>query len=598
MQVKKLSWYDKLMYKKYLRANDLNKIGNWNNEIYKQNYNEYLLDYKNLYKNVKSVAPLNKAKFKNTGVIYQVLTYSFADGNNDGIGDFIGLKEKLDYIDNLGVDQIWLSPLHPSPSYHGYGVIDYTKVAKQLGGMEAFREFLEAAHHKGIKVYLDLVFNHTSYEHPWFQAALNGDEYYQKFYQFDIKHYDADVKQDSEVVRKRFWNIQKQAASNLKYIGRFWAGMPDLNLNNKDVIEQLIAIQQYWIAVGVDGFRYDAIAEFFSSENEEKTKYNEAKIFYELRQASNKLTKKLKRDEVYMIGEWIGSSPLKALKYLIYKGSYGLNTTYDGYKYFALNPDVRVNYSDTKKIVELYENVHSKSGWVPFLDNHDMLRWIDNYRIQAEKLSSFKLNQKITAQEIEALHIALLSLFALPGQPILYYGDELNYYGTRKYGDPSLREPLRWNNQKFNCFFSNSTTNADYTYVLQTYSRHLNTVENIINEPNSTYKLIQTLTDLRIKYPFLKETKSSTFLNPELVVDTTDPTSFILRKDEQKNKYLLFAFCNYQNTKIVANKISRDFHFKELFSYQATNHSWNLEIAQGGYIVYELTEKLLDEEEH
>jgi alpha-amylase len=120
--------------------------------------------YKELASKVKFINdPINMSK---SNVMYQVLVYSFADGNNDGIGDFIGLKNKLGYLKNLGVDQLYLSPIHPASSYHGYDVIDYTKVAPELGGDKGFDEFLLKAHEMGFKVYMDMVFNHTSYEHP------------------------------------------------------------------------------------------------------------------------------------------------------------------------------------------------------------------------------------------------------------------------------------------------------------------------------------------------------------------------------------------------------------------------------------------------
>ena len=113
---------------------------------------------------------------------YEIFVYSFADGNGDRIGDFIGLKEKLPYLQSLHVDGVWLMPIHPSPSYHKYDVTDYCAIDPQYGTLADFQAFLEAAHEAGIKVILDLVVNHTSSEHPWFQASRRGEEPYKDYY--------------------------------------------------------------------------------------------------------------------------------------------------------------------------------------------------------------------------------------------------------------------------------------------------------------------------------------------------------------------------------------------------------------------------------
>lgn len=324
------------------------------------------LDYTDLWKKAPKAKPY--VKKRSTNVIYQLLVYNFADGNNDALGDFIGLKNKIPYLVDLGIDQLWLSPIHPASSYHGYSVVDYCAVAEQLGGMDAFVEFLSAAHENGIKVYLDLIFNHTSYEHPWFQKALYKDPLYESFYRLDPSYQDSDVKKDTQKIRSKYHRLdQNIQASNRQYLARFTYGMPDLNLDNELVIKQLIEIQKFWTTVGVDGFRYDAIAEFYSSEQETKHNFNEAKIFSMLRQASNEITSlEQNRDEVFMIGEWVFTDPLKALEYTTYNGLQALDTIYDGFKYFRQNPDVRIKYQDLKEVVTKYYNASAKTKWVPF----------------------------------------------------------------------------------------------------------------------------------------------------------------------------------------------------------------------------------------
>ncbi|UWV83343.1 alpha-amylase family glycosyl hydrolase [Mycoplasmopsis cynos] len=173
---------------------------------------------------------------------------------------------------------MYLSPIHPASSYHGYDVIDYTDVAPELGGMKAFDEFLIKARKKGIRVVLDMVFNHTSYEHPWFQKALKNDPKYKNFYyiydhpKWTDQNQKNQNKEGSDTVRHFFRNVydakdpsKNPANTNYNWAAEFWSGMPDLNLNNPDVIEELKNVHRFWAKKGVDGFRYDAFYHFFDS---------------------------------------------------------------------------------------------------------------------------------------------------------------------------------------------------------------------------------------------------------------------------------------------------------------------------------------------
>lgn len=551
------------------------------------------LDYTDLWKKAPKAKPY--VKKRSTNVIYQLLVYNFADGNNDALGDFIGLKNKIPYLVDLGIDQLWLSPIQPTSSYHGYSVIDYCAVAEQLGGMDAFVEFLSAAHENGIKVYLDLIFNHTSYEHPWFQKALYKDPLYEAFYRLDPSYQDSDVKKDTQKIRSKYHRLdQNIQASNRQYLARFTYGMPDLNLDNELVIKQLIEIQKFWTTVGVDGFRYDAIAEFYSSEQETKHNFNEAKIFSMLRQASNEITSlEQNRDEVFMIGEWVFTDPLKALEYTTYNGLQALDTIYDGFKYFRQNPDVRIKYQDLKEVVTKYYNASAKTKWVPFLDNHDVLRWLDHYRSEVLNLKPHEHNKKLSSLEFDAQRIALMQLLALPATPIIYYGDELFYYGTRIYGDPSLREPMKWDNKQENCYiFDNKVKESDKDHVLLTSALTLDSADKARKNQRSLYTFLKYLISLREKYPFITKTNPNTILDPYEVIDTLDYSSFTVRLNpNNQNMLLLFGFCNYQNSSLSAIKISRKYHFKPLYLYKAKNNSWNIEIEQGGLIIFELIRK-------
>ncbi|QGZ97223.1 alpha-amylase [Mycoplasma sp. NEAQ87857] len=571
---------DKYYFKKRLKQQLKNgSIAIWNDPKYK--ITNLPIDYRNLYKFALKANKLQN--YKNTNIVYQVLVYNYADGNNDGIGDFIGLTNKLDYIDNLGVDQIWLSPIHPSSNYHGYSVVNYCDVASQLGGMDAFLDFVNACHARGIKVYLDLVFNHTSYEHPWFQEVLyNNNEQFKDFYRLNVEFIDSDTKVDSAKHRSKYLNVdQAKTINQTSYLGRFWEGMPDLNLDNPAVIEQLIAIQQYWTAIGVDGFRYDAIQEFYSSELETKNNFNEAKIFNLLRQASNKITNEQNREEVFMFGEWLNSNSTKGLKYLSYKDTKGLDTIYEGYKLFRHNHNLAIDHLKLNDLVTKYQKYNA--SLMPFLDNHDSARWIDNFKQKALKFNKSKMLKPINNQIKQYQDQALFVLFALPGVPIIYYANELYFQGTWKYGDLSLREPLKWKDQNYLLIKDNCN---DKQIVMQTHSYTNGDFEDCYNQSNAV-NLIEFMSKLRTKYPFLALTNINTIADYELFIDTEFMDNCIARiNPNNKNEILLFVFCDYRNNQTTFTKISRDYYFKPLLLNNAKNNSWNIEVNQGGYALY------------
>ena len=185
-------------------------------------------------------------------VFYEIFVRSFNDSDGDGIGDFNGIIEKLDYLNDgdpgtntdLGVSGLWLMPIHPSTSYHGYDVIDYYAVNPEYGTMEDFNRLLDEAHKRGIRVIIDLVLNHTSVDHPWFRAAQDPMSEYRDWY----------VWSDTEPSGSG-WH----ASDHGYYFGIFWEGMPDLNYEHPPVTEQMHDVARYWLQdIGVDGFRLDA----------------------------------------------------------------------------------------------------------------------------------------------------------------------------------------------------------------------------------------------------------------------------------------------------------------------------------------------------
>ena len=191
-------------------------------------------------------------------VFYEIFVRSFYDSNGDGIGDFNGIIEKLDYLNDgdpatttdLGINAIWLMPIFPSPSYHGYDVTDYLSVNPQYGTMEDFSRLLGEAHKRGIHVIIDFVINHSSIEHPWFVDAVNPESKYHDWYIWS--------ETDPGYLGPWGQKVWHQAANGLYYYGIFWEGMPDLNYTNPEVTSQIESAADYWVnTIGVDGFRVD-----------------------------------------------------------------------------------------------------------------------------------------------------------------------------------------------------------------------------------------------------------------------------------------------------------------------------------------------------
>ena len=192
-------------------------------------------------------------------VFYQIWPRSFKDGDGDGVGDLLGVYEKLDYIQSLNVDAIWFSPLYPSPNAdYGYDVMDYMDISAEYGGMEAFRKVLQGAHDRGMRVIMDLVVNHTSDEHPWFQASRRREEPYTDYYIWRKAKKDGTLPNNwDSMFEGKAWQYDELRKEY--YLHLFAVKQPDLNMDNPLVREEVKKIMRFWLDMGVDGFREDVI---------------------------------------------------------------------------------------------------------------------------------------------------------------------------------------------------------------------------------------------------------------------------------------------------------------------------------------------------
>ncbi|MBN2048029.1 MAG: hypothetical protein JW750_09315 [Anaerolineaceae bacterium] len=423
---------------------------------------------------VKSSAADYGYPWWNDAVFYQVFVRSFYDSDGDGIGDFNGLTEKLDYLNDgdpetdtdLEVTGIWLMPIFPSPSYHGYDVMDYTAVNPDYGTMEDFERFVEAAHQRGIRVILDWEVNHTSKNHPWFTAAEDLTSEYHDWYIWRDEKPDWSGPWGQEV-----WHYSLKTRQF--YYGIFWDGMPDLNFENAEVGEAMYAAVDFWLSdVGVDGLRIDGarhlIEEGQKQENTPAT-HDWYKQFYAWYKQIN--------PDWMTVGEvWDISS--RASQFV---DGEEMDLVFD----FDLAGEwlEAVNYNYGPKVGKAIEK---ELGYFPefqmgtFLTNHDMNRTMSVLKDDPGKAK--------TAGSI---------LLTSPGVPFIYYGEEIGMMGSKP--DENIRRPMQWSADSFAGF-----TNGSVPWKLPYEDFGEKNVALQDADEESILNHYRRLVNLRNQYPALK----------------------------------------------------------------------------------------------
>jgi alpha-amylase len=356
----------------------------------------------------------------NDTIFYEVFVRSFADSDGDGIGDFNGLSAHLDYLNDgdpqtntdLGISGLWLMPIHPSPSYHGYDVSDYYSVNPQYGSLEDFRRLLDEAHRRGIRVIIDLVLNHTALQHPWFQAARDPALPYRTWYIWSAEHPGYKGPWGQEV-----WH----RGDGGYYYGIFWEGMPDLNYANPAVVSEVQKIVDFWLTeVGVDGFRLDGakhiVEEGQAQANTAGTHawWRTFRTFY-----------KGANPQALAVGEVWDSNDLVAP----YLQGDQLDLAFN----FDLATAMLRAAADRR--ARLAADVLAKSletlgadRIATFLSNHDQNRVLPQM-----------LNDPLKTRLAGAM------LLTFPGVPFIYYGEEIDMNGLKP--DERIRAPMQWSAQ-------------------------------------------------------------------------------------------------------------------------------------------------------
>ncbi len=387
-------------------------------------------------------------------VFYEVYVRGFYDSNNDGVGDFRGLTEKLDYLQWLGIDCIWLLPMYPSPLRDGgYDISDYYAILPEYGALEDFKDFLAAAHARGIRVIADLVINHTSDQHPWFQEARSSsDSPKRDWYVWS----DTDQKYTGARIifidtERSNWTWDDEA--HAFYWHRFFRHQPDLNYDNEEVQRAMLDVVSFWLELGIDGFRVDAVPYLFEREGTNCENLPETHAFLRRLRAHVEAN----YPNCLLLGE-ANQWPEDVVAY------FGSGDEFQMGYHFPIMPRLfmALRQEDRRPIVEILERtpaIPENCQWGMFLRNHDELTLEmvtdeerDYLYNEYAKDRRMRLNLGIrrrlaplldnSRRRTELLHGLL---FSLPGSPFLYYGDEIGMGDNIYLGDrDGVRTPMQW----------------------------------------------------------------------------------------------------------------------------------------------------------
>jgi maltose alpha-D-glucosyltransferase/alpha-amylase len=392
-------------------------------------------------------------------IIYCLDVETFQDSNGDGVGDFAGLTRRLDYLSRLGVDCLWLNPIHPSPGRDGgYDVADYYNVHPRLGTLGDFAVFLQAAESRGIRVIIDLVVNHTSDEHPWFQSARSSpDSPYRDWYIWSERE-PADRRQGIVFPGEQdeTWTYDRTARA--WYYHRFYRFQPDLNIGNPEVREEIKKIASFWLQLGVAGFRMDAVPFLIESTNPDGSAGEKDFGFLtELRQH----TQWQRRDALLLAEANVEPDQLTT-----YFGDSGgsanrLHMLFD----FLLNGQIMLALArrDPEPVIGALREtpaLPAGSQWATFLRNHDE---VDLSRLTADqrdevfaefgpredmRLYGRGIRRRLAPMlggDPRRIRLAYSLQFTLRGTPVIRYGEEIGMGDELSLpGREAIRTPMQW----------------------------------------------------------------------------------------------------------------------------------------------------------
>ena len=391
-------------------------------------------------------------------VFYEVLVRGFSDSNSDGTGDLRGLADKLDYLAWLGIDCLWLPPFYPSPLRDGgYDISDYEGVLAEFGTIDDFTALLKAAHERGIKVIIDFVMNHTSDQHAWFQASRKDPSGpYGNYYVWsddDTRYPDARIIfVDTEPSNWTFDPVRKQY-----FWHRFFSHQPDLNFDSADVQQAMIDALRFWLDLGIDGFRLDAVPYLYERDGTNCENLPETHEFL------RRLRKEIDRDypDRVMLCE-ANQWPDDVVQYFGDPATGG-DECHMAF-HFPVMPRIfmavrRENRYPISEIMEQTPSIPANCQWGIFLRNHDELTlemvsdeerdymWAE-YAKDPRMKANIGIRRRLAPlleNDINQIELFTALLLSLPGSPVLYYGDEIGMGDNIWLGDrDGVRTPMQW----------------------------------------------------------------------------------------------------------------------------------------------------------
>lgn len=490
-------------------------------------------------------------------LVYQVHVRSYCDSTGSGIGDFRGLMSKLDHIQDLGATAIWIQPFYPSPLRDdGYDIADYMGVNPMYGTLPDFKAFLKAAHERGLKVIIELVLNHTSDQHPWFQRARKAKpgSRHREFYVWS----DSPKKYaDARIIFKDFersnWTWDHEAGQYFWH--RFYSHQPDLNFANPDVLKALLQVLDHWLDMGVDGLRLDAVP--YLAEREGSNCENLPETHAILRDIRAHVDKNYPdRMLLAEANQW----PEDAVAY------FGKGDECNAAFHFPVMPRMfmSVQMEDRFPIIDIMQQtpeIPESCQWFMFLRNHDELTLemvTDEERDYMYSVFANNPQARINLgirrrlaplmrgnrRKIELLNSLLMSL---PGTPVIYYGDEIGMGDNIYLGDrDGVRTPMQWSPDR-NAGFSEGNPQQLYLPVIIDHEYHYEAinVETAKSNPMSLFWWMKRMIALRQQNPVFAR-GSLRFLLPE------------------NNRVLAYLRCLDGQTVMVIANLSRFSQFVEL----------------------------------
>ncbi|CAF0703750.1 Trehalose synthase [Candidatus Methylacidithermus pantelleriae] len=429
-------------------------------------------------------------------IIYELHVRAFFDSNGDGIGDFPGLTSKVDYLEKLGVTAVWLLPFYPSPlKDDGYDISDYTNVHPAYGTLRDFQRFLEEAHKRGIRVITELVLNHTSDQHPWFQRARHARPG-SRWREFYVWSETPERYRDARIIFQDFetsnWTWDPLAKAY--YWHRFYSHQPDLNYENPEVRREILKVIDFWLGMGVDGLRLDAVPYLFEKEGTTCENLPETHAF--LKEIRAFVDRKYPgRMLLAEANQW----PEDAVAY------FGQGDECHMAFHFPLMPRLYIALQSEERypIVNILEQtpaIPDNCQWAIFLRNHDelTLEMVTDeerdymYRVYARE-GRARLNLGIRRRlapllgnNRKKIELLFTLLFSLPGTPILYYGDEIGMGDNMYLGDRNgVRTPMQWSGET-NAGFSTANPQKLYLPVVIDPEYHYQAVNVELQERNTS----------------------------------------------------------------------------------------------------------------